>query len=354
MSIRSFFKQPSPTAAVGEDDGVPAAKRARLSAETPEAVSAGAVADALASPTAGDRPQHETPDKDKTATQNVTSLTPSSNATQNTTSLTPEQLERIAKNKALAIERKRELEAKNGTEISTVPTTVMEAALAIPARWKEELKGEFGKAYFTKLVAFHTAQTNAKKMIFPPVAQVFSAFYACDFDKVSVVIVGQDPYHGGRQAHGLAFSVQKGVQIPPSLRNMYKELSEDTAIQPKFKAPNHGCLTKWAQQGVLLINACMSVESGKANSHQGQGWETFTDAVIAACNKRHSNLIFLLWGAPAAKKCSSVDMNRHTVLKAPHPSPLSAHRGFFGCKHFSQCNDKLKALGRPTIDWQIE
>lgn len=338
MSIRSFFKPP---AAVPGDDDAPAAKRARHS-EPLE----GADADQLE--------LVETPEKVKEA-QNATAKP----------ALTPEQLERIAKNKALALARRKELEATNGTAPAAaggvanaaptaVATTVMEAALAMPDRWKHELKGEFEKAYFKKLVAYHAAQINAKKNIFPPVDQVFSAFYACDFDKISVVIVGQDPYHGPRQAHGLSFSVQKGVQIPPSLRNMYKELSEDSAISPKFKVPTHGCLTKWAQQGVLLLNACMSVESGKANSHQGQGWEQFTDAVIAACNKRHSNLVFLLWGAPAAKKCASVDLKRHTVLKAPHPSPLSAYRGFFGCQHFSQCNDKLKTLGRPTIDWQIE
>ena len=171
--------------------------------------------------------------------------------------------------------------------------------------------------------------------------------------QVRVVVLGQDPYHGPGQAHGLCFSVQKGVAVPPSLRNMYKELSEDPAVVPKFKIPSHGCLTKWAQQGVLLLNACLSVESGKANSHQGQGWETFTDAVIAACNKSASPLVFLLWGAPAAKKCQSVNQHKHVVLKAPHPSPLSAHRGFFGCRHFSKCNEQLARFGRPQIDWQI-
>jgi uracil-DNA glycosylase len=158
---------------------------------------------------------------------------------------------------------------------------------------------------------------------------------------------------GPRQAHGLCFSVQKGVQTPPSLVNIYKELSQDPGI-PNFTIPKHGCLTKWAQQGVLLLNACLSVESGKANSHKDQGWEKFTDAVIEACNKHHNNLVFLLWGAPAAKKCQKVDKKRHTVLTAPHPSPLSAHRGFFGCKHFSHCNAQLVKVGRPPIDWQID
>jgi uracil-DNA glycosylase len=151
---------------------------------------------------------------------------------------------------------------------------------------------------------------------------------------------------------GLCFSVQKGVDIPPSLRNMYKELDQDPAIP--FKIPRHGCLTKWAEQGVLLLNTCLSVEQGKANSHQNQGWEPFTDAVIAACNKSPNPLVFMLWGLPAAKKCASVDTKKHFVLKSPHPSPLSASRGFFGCRHFSQCNEHLRKLGRPQIDWQID
>ena len=341
MSIRSFFK---PAAAAREapavdDDDAPAAKRKRV-----DRTEAGAAS----SPT-GICSQHETPAK-------CASLAKGEGEELKTSSprLTQEQLERIAKNKALALARKRELEGKNSSAaaVASGPMTVMDAALSMPGKGKEKLRGEFDKPYFKKLVEYHTAQVAAKKTIFPPTAQVFSAFYACDFDKISVVIVGQDPYHGPRQAHGLCFSVQKGVAIPPSLRNMYKELSEDPAVP--FKTPNHGCLTKWAEQGVLLLNACLSVESGKANSHQGQGWEQFTDAVIAQCNRSSNSLVFLLWGAPAAKKCASVDMKRHTVLKAPHPSPLSAHRGFFGCRHFSKCNEQLKKAGRPEIDWQID
>jgi len=350
MSIRSFFK---PAAAArdpppaGEDEQLLLRCAEQIAADTPAAKRARTGdADGLLLSPAGNRSKHETPAKVP-----VEDAGPAS-------SLTPEQLERIAKNKALALERKREMEteAKKATgdvlPAGGATSTVMDAALAMPAKWKEKLKGEFDKPYFKKLVTYHAAQIAAKKTIFPPTAQVFSAFYACDFDKISVVIVGQDPYHGPKQAHGLCFSVQKGVAIPPSLRNMYQELSQDPAIP--FKTPNHGCLTKWAEQGVLMLNACLSVESGKANSHQGQGWEQFTDAVIAACNKSPNSLVFLLWGAPAAKKCASVDMKRHTVLKAPHPSPLSAYRGFFGCRHFSKCNEQLKKAGRKEIDWQID
>jgi uracil-DNA glycosylase len=330
MSIKAFFKPTTAAVAPAEEDDrkrpLPQsgqeAKRARLSE-----VSDNVELDVLASP-AGSLSQHETPAKI---------------SINSTSTLTAEQLERIEKNKALALARRKALEAK----------TVMDAALAMPDTWKEKLQNEFEKAYFKKLCEFHSGQVNSKKTIFPPTAEVFSAFYACDFDKISVVIVGQDPYHGPKQAHGMCFSVQKGVAIPPSLRNIYKELSEDPGI-PEFKIPNHGCLTKWAQQGVLLLNTCLTVESGKANSHSNQGWEQFTDAVIAACNKHHSGLVFLLWGAPAAKKCASVDKKKHTVLTAPHPSPLSVFRGFFGCKHFSKCNEQLKKLGRPPIDWQIE
>lgn len=334
MSIRSFFKPAKETPV--QDDDAPAAKRQRID---------DAEAGASCSPT-GNRSQQETPAKFPLPSEEESKLS----------SLTPEQLERIAKNKALALARKKESESKKANtttmDSSAGSMSVMDAALVMPEKWKEKLKGEFDKPYFKKLVAFHTAQVAARKTIFPPTAQVFSAFYACDFDKISVVIVGQDPYHGPRQAHGLCFSVQKGVAVPPSLRNMYRELSEDPAIS--FRTPTHGCLTKWAEQGVLLLNACLSVESGKANSHQGQGWEQFTDAVIAACNRSPNSLVFLLWGAPAAKKCASVDMKRHTVLKAPHPSPLSAHRGFMGCRHFSKCNEQLKKAGRQEIDWQID
>ncbi len=168
---------------------------------------------------------------------------------------------------------------------------------------------------------------------------------------MSVVIVGQDPYHGPGQAHGLAFSVQRGVPPPPSLLNMYKELEQDPKVT--FKRPAHGCLGKWAEQGVFMLNACLTVRQAEANSHQKRGWEQFTDAVIAQLNKRRTGLVFLLWGNPAAEKCRSVDAKRHTVLKAPHPSPLSASRGFFGCGHFGKVNELLKAAGRPEIDWQL-
>ena len=341
MSIRAYFKAPAAASAAGSvEEDVPGAvlgKRARGDDA--------ALTDATGSSSpAAARSAHETPAKSAAGDA----------ADQAASALTPEQLERIARNKQIALQRRKAAESKTSCA-STPPAAkdVMEAALAMPTSWKDKLHGEFSKEYFKKLCNFHSAQVLAKKTIFPPTAQVFSAFYACDFEKVSVVIVGQDPYHGPGQAHGLCFSVQKGVAVPPSLRNMYKELSEDPAVVPKFKIPSHGCLTKWAQQGVLLLNACLSVESGKANSHQGQGWETFTDAVIAACNKSTSPLVFLLWGAPAAKKCQSVNQHKHVVLKAPHPSPLSAHRGFFGCRHFSKCNEQLARFGHPQIDWQI-
>ena len=349
MSIRSFFK-PSAAVSTGEDDSAPAAKRARLIEPS---------ADAGPTSPAGSRSQQETPDKGVSL---VVGAGSSPEAT--SSSLTPEQLERIAKNKALAQERlaKKEQEGKGATVATAddavalpgaeTTVSVMDAVQAMPKKWKEKLQSEFDKPYFKKLCEFHAKEVLAKKKIFPPTAQIFSAFYACDFDKISVVIVGQDPYHGPRQAHGLCFSVQKGVATPPSLVNIYKELQQDPDIP--FNIPKHGCLTKWAEQGVLLLNACLSVENGKANSHKEQGWEKFTDAVIATCNKHHDNLVFLLWGAPAAKKCASVDMKKHTVLKAPHPSPLSAHRGFFGCRHFSKCNAQLKKAGRAEIDWQID
>jgi uracil-DNA glycosylase len=190
----------------------------------------------------------------------------------------------------------------------------------------------------------------AGKHIYPPLPQVFSALDLCPFDKVSVVIVGQDPYHGPGQAHGLCFSVVEGIQPPPSLINIFKELESDPAVD--FRRPKHGSLVKWAQQGVLMLNACLTVRRGDANSHQKHGWEAFTDAVIAAVNRRRSGVVFLLWGKPAAEKCKAVDSRRHHVLTAPHPSPLSAARGFFGCRHFSKANALLRAAGRPPIDWQ--
>ncbi|MCR1567731.1 uracil-DNA glycosylase, partial [Mixta sp.] len=184
--------------------------------------------------------------------------------------------------------------------------------------------------------------------VYPPKEDVFNAFRLTELNQVKVVILGQDPYHGPNQAHGLAFSVRPGVAVPPSLMNMYKELESDI---PGFQRPNHGFLESWAKQGVLLLNTVLTVEAGKAHSHARFGWETFTDRVIAAINENRENVVFLLWGSHAQKKGSIIDTKRHHVLKAPHPSPLSAHRGFFDCKHFSRTNAILSQQGETPIDW---
>ena len=188
-------------------------------------------------------------------------------------------------------------------------------------------------------------------MIYPPQNEIFNAFKLTEFEQVKVVILGQDPYHGLNQAHGLAFSVKPNVPPPPSLVNMYKELATDIA---GFQIPNHGYLVQWAQQGVLLLNTVLTVEQGQAHSHANFGWETFTDRVIAALNQQREHLVFLLWGSHAQKKGQFIDRERHCVLTAPHPSPLSAHRGFFGCHHFSKTNDYLRAHQIGEINWQLD
>lgn len=185
--------------------------------------------------------------------------------------------------------------------------------------------------------------------IFPTDEDVFSAFDLTELDDVKVVILGQDPYHGINQAHGLAFSVKPGVKIPPSLRNMYKELATDI---DGFTIPTHGYLVDWAKQGVLMLNTVFTVRSGNAHSHKHLGWEQFTDKIISTLNEQRSGLVFLLWGSHAQKKAASIDSNKHHILNAPHPSPLSAHRGFFGCKHFSKANELLAKQGLTEIDWQ--
>ncbi|KAM6965260.1 uracil-DNA glycosylase [Aplochiton taeniatus] len=185
--------------------------------------------------------------------------------------------------------------------------------------------------------------------VFPPVQQVFTWTQMCDIDDVKVVVLGQDPYHGPNQAHGLCFSVQQPVPPPPSLVNMYKELSTDI---DGFQHPGHGDLTGWAKQGVLLLNAVLTVRAQQANSHKDQGWETFTDAVVKCLSTNSEGLVFMLWGAYAQKKGASIDRKRHHVLQSVHPSPLSAHRGFFGCKHFSKANELLKISGKEPIDWK--
>ncbi len=215
--------------------------------------------------------------------------------------------------------------------------------------WLDVLGGEFEKPYMRSLKGFLQEEKANGKTLYPPGSLWFNAFNATPFDKVKVVILGQDPYHGPNQAHGLCFSVMPGVRVPPSLVNIYKELQSDLGIEP----PGHGCLTNWAEQGVLLLNATLTVEAGRAGAHQGKGWEQFTDAAIRALNDRREHLVFMLWGSYAQKKGAFIDRHKHLVLTAPHPSPLSAHRGFLGCRHFSQANDYLARNGRDPIDWSL-
>ncbi|MDZ7277631.1 uracil-DNA glycosylase [Pantoea eucrina] len=214
--------------------------------------------------------------------------------------------------------------------------------------WHDVLAEEKEKPYFKETLKAVAEARAAGITVYPPQKDVFNAFRLTELGDIKVVILGQDPYHGPNQAHGLAFSVLHGVAIPPSLLNMYKELEQDIA---GFTRPQHGFLESWAKQGVLLLNTVLTVEAGKAHSHARLGWETFTDNVISAINTHLEGVIFLLWGSHAQKKGSIIDAQRHHVLKAPHPSPLSAHRGFFGCKHFSQANALLTQAGQRPIDW---
>ena len=198
---------------------------------------------------------------------------------------------------------------------------------------------------------YETVQREYRsKTVFPPADDIFNALHYTPLSQVKVVIIGQDPYHEPGQAHGLSFSVQPGVKIPPSLQNIYKELSDDLGLT----IPDNGCLTKWARQGVLLLNTVLTVEAHRANSHAGIGWEEFTDAVIRSVEAQDRPVVFLLWGSHAGKKAAMIHNPKHLVLKAPHPSPLSAYRGFFGCKHFSKCNAFLEEQGLAPVDWQIE
>ncbi len=197
------------------------------------------------------------------------------------------------------------------------------------------------------LKQFLSDEAAKGKQIYPAAKNIFAALDACPFDKVKVVILGQDPYHGPGQAHGLCFSVLPGVPVPPSLVNIYKELESDLGIKP----PGHGCLTSWAQQGVLLLNNVLTVEHGKAASHHGQGWEIFTDRIVELLNERREHLVFILWGSPAQKKAAKVDGKRHCLIKSPHPSPLSAYRGFFGSKPFSRTNQYLEGVNLDPILW---
>lgn len=220
---------------------------------------------------------------------------------------------------------------------------------AISNDWLEVLQDEFKKPYYKQLFQTVNQEYRTRK-IFPPAEDIFNAFHLTPFHQVKVVILGQDPYHNYGQAHGLCFSVRKGVEIPPSLVNIYQELHDDLGCT----IPDHGCLTKWAEQGVLMLNTVLTVRAHQAHSHRDIGWEEFTDAVIRALNKEDRPIVFILWGAPAQRKASMLDNPNHLILKSPHPSPLSAFRGFFGSRPFSKTNAFLKERGETEIDWQID
>lgn len=222
--------------------------------------------------------------------------------------------------------------------------------VAIEASWKHELSAEFGKEYFEKIVSFLKEEKSAGKIIYPPGKQIFNAFNFTPFNKVKVVILGQDPYHNPGQAHGLSFSVPDQVPPPPSLINIFKELQSDLDIPPA----RTGNLEKWAHQGVLLLNASLTVEANKPMSHSHIGWHIFTDSVIKHLSEKRENLVFILWGKFAQGKQAFIDPNKHLILKAAHPSPLSAHNGFWGCKHFSKTNHYLQQNGIKPIDWQLD
>ena len=224
-----------------------------------------------------------------------------------------------------------------------------DAPIRLEASWKARLEDYLRRLEMQALAAFLRAEKAAGKRIYPPGPAIFSAFDHTPFDAVRVVILGQDPYHGPGQAHGLCFSVPVGVRVPPSLDNIFKEIQRDLDIA----RPDHGCLTPWADRGVLLLNSVLTVEEGRAGAHQGKGWEGFTDAAIAALNREREGLVFLLWGAYAQRKGSLIDRNRHCVLTSVHPSPLSAHRGFLGCGHFSAANQYLESRGQAPIDWSL-
>lgn len=215
--------------------------------------------------------------------------------------------------------------------------------------WLPALHDEFQKDYYKQLFSF-VKQEYSTQVIYPPADDIFNALHLTPLENVKVLILGQDPYFNERQAHGLCFSVQPGVDIPPSLKNIYAELESDLGC----KIPNHGYLTKWAEQGVLLLNTVLTVRAHQPNSHQGKGWEQFTDAIIQQVNEQDRPIVYMLWGKPAQSKMKMLNNPKHLILTAPHPSPLSAYRGFFGCKHFSQANDFLQKNGIEPIDWQIE
>lgn len=214
--------------------------------------------------------------------------------------------------------------------------------------WAPLLEEEFQKPYYLRLREF-LKKEYMEESVYPSMHDIFNALKFTPFHKVKVVLLGQDPYHGHGQAHGLSFSVKPGVKTPPSLKNIFKELQEDVGC----RIPNNGCLEKWANEGILLLNTVLTVRAGEAHSHRGKGWETFTDKVISLVNERETPVIFILWGKPAQEKIRLIDTTKHTIIKSPHPSPFSANRGFFGSRPFSKTNERLLGLGEKPIDWQI-
>jgi uracil-DNA glycosylase len=234
--------------------------------------------------------------------------------------------------------------------VSTPVNASEKNSVQLVESWLSYLQGEFDSPYMQTLKGFLQQEKQSGKVIFPPGSLIFNAFNSTPLNKVKVVILGQDPYHGPNQAHGLCFSVLPGVPFPPSLLNIFKEIEQDLSIP----IPNHGCLQSWADQGVLLLNATLTVEQARAGSHQGKGWEAFTDKAIQIVNENCEGVVFLLWGSYAQKKGQFINADKHLVLKSPHPSPLSAHRGFFGNKHFSQTNQWLSARGVEPINWQLD
>ncbi len=222
---------------------------------------------------------------------------------------------------------------------------------AIHPSWRPLLDAEFAKPYMNELRQYLAHRKTQRVLVYPHSKQWFNAFALTPVESVKVVILGQDPYHGPGQAHGLSFSVPSGVKLPPSLLNIYKEIDTDVPGEASLAARRAGCLENWAKQGVFLLNSVLTVEQGQAAAHQGRGWETFTDAVIKYLSDERDDLVFLLWGSYAQKKGQVIDAKRHSVLRAPHPSPLSAHRGFFGCQHFSQTNEWLVEKEQSPIDW---
>ncbi len=221
-------------------------------------------------------------------------------------------------------------------------------SIQLDESWLDQLQAEFEQPYMQSLRSFLVEEKSRGKVIYPRGSEYFAALNTTPLDRVKVVILGQDPYHGPGQAHGLCFSVREGVSPPPSLLNIFREISDDLGVPDQFP---HGCLTRWAEQGVLLLNSVLTVERYRAGSHQGKGWESFTDRIIEVLSLRPQPCVFLLWGSHAQKKGSMIDQSRHLVLQSSHPSPLSAHRGFFGCRHFSRSNEFLSAHGMTPIDW---